>query len=301
MIHQGFKFIRGCFAVFLVTINLLIHATLTLIIGTLVWIIPENLAASLWGQRFVLLLPMSWSQCNFWILQLSTFGKWDIQGPSSSLSRNNWYMLISNHQSWLDILVLGGVFCRKIPPLKFFMKKELLWTLPIAGVCCYLLGYPFMARHTASDIRKNPALKGKDIETTQKACQKFKRLPTTIINFVEGTRFTQKKHDDQHSPFDHLLKPKTGGAAVVINEMKDCLNNILDVTINYDTDELSFFGLLCGNVRKISVHYRVLPVTSDILGNYYEDRQFRKRFQQELNNIWQQKDTLLNELDAHEH
>lgn len=299
MIHRGFNFIRGCLGLFLVIINLIVHAILTLIIGCLVWIIPENLTLSLLGQRFVLLIPMSWSQFNMWILKLSTFGKWDIQGPPT-LSRDKWYMLISNHQSWLDILVLGGVFCRKIPPLKFFMKKELLWTLPIAGVCCYLLGYPFMARHTATDIRKNPALKGKDIETTQKACKKFKRLPTTVINFVEGTRFTQKKHDDQQSPFHHLLKPKTGGAAVVINEMQDCLNGILNVTINYDTDNLSFFGLLSGNIRKITVHYEVVPITPEILGNYYEDRQFRKKFQLWINTIWQQKDKILDNT-IHDH
>ena len=299
MILRGFKFLRGCLGLFLVVINLIVHALLTLIIGCLVWLIPDTLTVSLWAQRFVLLIPTSWSQFNFWILKLSTFGKWDIQGPPT-LSRRNWYMLISNHQSWLDILVLGGVFCQKIPPLKFFMKKELLWTLPIAGVCCYLLGYPFMARHTASDIRKNPALQGQDIETTKKACEKFKRLPTTIINFVEGTRFTQKKHDDQQSPFHHLLKPKTGGAAVVINEMQDCLNGILDVTINYDTDKLSFFGLLSGDVRKITVQYDVIPITDEILGNYYVDRQFRKRFQHWLNILWQQKDTLLDELN-HDH
>ena len=295
MIRRVFNYIRGVFCLILVMLNMLVHGTLTLIFGFLVWPIPHNFPFQKYAQRGVLLIPTSWSQFNYWILQLSVFGKWDIQGDMT-LSRREWYMLISNHQSWTDILVIGAIFCRTIPPLKFFMKKELLWTLPVAGLCCYFLGYPLMQRHTRADIRKNPALKGQDVETAKKACEKFKELPTTAINFVEGTRFTAAKHSQQVSPFKHLLKPKAGGVAIVVNEMHKELSGVLNVTINYNTDDLSMFNILCGNVSRISVHYELLPVTDDILGDYYTDRQYRSRFQQWLNGIWERKDALLERL-----
>lgn len=296
IITQTFNFVRGCIATLLIITNMLVHATLTLIFGFLVWLIPHNWKLSVCGQRFVLLIPRSWSFFNFMILQMSSYGKWDIQGDVA-LSRKQWYILISNHQSWVDILILGGFFCNKIPPIKFFMKKELIWTLPIAGVCCYLLGYPMMERHTRADIRKNPALKGKDIETTKKACQKFKALPTTVINFSEGTRYTQAKSDKQGSPHKHLLKPKAAGTAIVINEMVDCLAGILNVTINYDSENISFFNILCGNFKRISLHYELLPIEPEMLGNYFEDRQYRSQFQRWLNETWERKDQLLDELD----
>ncbi|PHQ82305.1 MAG: acyltransferase [Coxiella sp. (in: Bacteria)] len=299
MITRAFNFIRGCINSFLIIINMLFHGTLTFIFGCFVWILPPHWPISKLGMRFVLLIPRSWSQFNFWILKLSTFGKWDIQGDTI-LSRKNWYVMISNHQTWIDILLLGGTFCNNTPPIKFFMKKELIWTLPVAGVCCYLLGYPMMERHTRADIRKDPSLKGKDIETTKQACKKFRYLPTTVINFLEGTRFTQAKHDKQASPYRHLLKPKAGGTAIVMNELHDCLAGVLNVTVNYDTDNLSFFNIMSGNVRKISVYYEVLPITPEILGDYYEDRQYRARLQKWLNELWERKDELLDKLKSHD-
>jgi len=47
----------------------------------------------------------------------------------------------------VDILVLEKVFNRKVPMLKFFIKKELLWTLPVAGWAAWLLDFPFMERY----------------------------------------------------------------------------------------------------------------------------------------------------------
>jgi hypothetical protein len=125
-------------------------------------------------------------------------------------------------------------------------------------------------------------------------------LPTTIINFAEGTRFTQAKHDKQESPYRNLLKPKAGGTAIVMNEMYDQLDGVLNITINYDTDNPSFFNLLCGNIRKLSVHYEVLPIEKELLGNYYEDRAYRSIIQRWFNTIWERKDNLLDKLKSHD-
>lgn len=66
--------------------------------------------------------------------------------------------------------------------------------------------FPFMRRYSQLFLLKYPHLKGKDIEITKKACQKYKDLPVSIMNFVEGTRFTPEKHKKQESPYKNLLK-----------------------------------------------------------------------------------------------
>lgn len=299
MITRGLNFIRGCVCTFLICLNMIVHAMMILLIGGICWLIMGCRGLPKTVMQIVLPFQTSWSFLNLCILKLSMLGKWDVQGDSP-IHRKHWYILISNHQSWMDIIVLSGVFCRNASPVKFFLKKELLWSLPLAGACCYLLGYPFMERHTRADIRKNPELKGKDIETTKQACNKFKMLPTTVINFAEGTRFTTKKHEQQASPYRHLLKPKAGGTAIVINELHEHLDGVLNVTINYDTDNLSFFNLLCGNIRKLSVHYELLPIEAELLGNYYEDRAYRSVIQRWFNTIWERKDNLLDKLKSHD-
>lgn len=221
--------------------------------------------------------------------------QWKIKGEGN-LDPRYWYLLISNHQTWLDILVLGYVFNRKAPLIKFFMKKELLWELPILGLSCWMLGYPFLDRHYRKNIRKHLELKGKDIETTKIACKKFKEFPATVMNFVEGTRFTAEKHKRQQSPFLHLLKPKAGSFAVVIHELQNKLSGILDVTIHY-SKPMSFWKYFSGNYANITVHYKLLPLTADLIGNYYEDREFRRYLQQWLNAAWESKSLLLDRLN----
>jgi 1-acyl-sn-glycerol-3-phosphate acyltransferase len=188
------------------------------------------------------------------------------------------------------------VFSKKIPLLKFFLKKELLWSLPIAGLACKAVGFPFMERHSREDLRKKPELRNADIESAKKACIKFKEHPCTVMNFVEGTRFSSSKKERQDSPYQHLLKPKSGGVAVVLNEMHDSLKGIVNVTIGYSNPEFSFWDFVCGRVNKIVVRYQLLPVTEDLLGDFYKDRNYRSNLQSWLNQLWQEKDQQLDKL-----
>ena len=120
----------------------------------------------------------------------------------SQLSADEWYMVTANHQSWVDILVLQKVLNRKVPFLKFFLKQELIY-VPFLGLAWWALDFPFMRRYSTAQLRKNPKLKGKDIEITRKACEKFKTKPVSITNFVEDTSFTPAKYAKQSSPFQH--------------------------------------------------------------------------------------------------
>jgi len=220
--------------------------------------------------------------------------RWDVQGVET-LQRSEWYLVLANHQSWVDILVLQRIFHRKIPFLKFFIKKELIW-FPFLGQAWWALDFPFVKRYTKSYLKKKPHLKGKDIEITRKACKKFKKIPISIMNFVEGTRFTNEKHRRQQSPYAHLLRPKAGGIAFVLGSMGKQIHKVLDVTIVYPDGVSSFWAFLCGKIQKIKVRVRSLPVSPELLGDYVNDGPFRAGLQRWLNNSWAEKNRHIEEM-----
>lgn len=236
----------------------------------------------------------SWVTINTAIQQLTIKTEFDVKGLEQ-LQRDEWYMVIANHQSWVDIMVLQRVLNGKVPFIKFFLKRELLY-IPFFGLAWWALDFPFMVRYTKKFIRKNPHLKGKDIETTKKACQKFKYKPVCVMNFVEGTRFTDEKHQRQQSPFTHLLKPKAGGTAFVLNAMGESLHKMLDVTIYYPQGAPSFFDFISGKEQKIMVRVNVMPIQPNMIGDYNNDSEYRKNIQGQMNQIWLEKDELIERL-----
>ena len=288
-----FNSLLGAFLLFLYIIHSFILGVFALIFGLLARLVPlKSWYRTL--MKTALLFSILWATTSGKFLGLRHRHRWKIEGEGN-LSPNRWYLLISNHQTWLDILVLGRVFGRKIPVIKFFMKQELLWSLPILGLSCWSLGYPFLRRHSGYEIRKKPELKGQDIKTTKKACEKFREFPTTVMNFVEGTRFTTAKQQHQSSPYLHLLKPKSGGIAIVIKELRNELSGILNVTIHY-SQPIVLWKYFRGDHSTITVHYELLSLTDDLIGEYYENRHFRRYFQKWLNSVWERKDLLLDEL-----
>jgi len=233
-------------------------------------------------------IATSWISVNSWNIRLTKDVHWHVTGVDT-LDNKSWYLVIANHQSWVDILVLQKVFNHKIPFLKFFLKKELIW-VPILGLAWWALDYPFMKRYPKSLLKKKPHLKGKDIEITRQACQKFRDKPVSIMNFLEGTRFSSSKHRQQDSPYNHLLRPKSGGIAFVLAAMGDQIQNILNVTIVYPGEKKSFWQFVCGEVTDIIVSVEVLPVNDHLKGDYFDDLSFRTEFQEHVNMLWAQKD-----------
>jgi len=250
-------------------------------------------------DRCLIAIATGWINVNVFTSRIFNRIEWDIRGVEA-LEKQEWYLVLSNHQSWMDILVLQTVFNRRIPFLKFFLKKELIW-VPFLGLAWWALDFPFMRRYTRQFLEKNPHLKGKDLESTRRACEKFKTLPISIMNFVEGTRFTPAKHTAQDSPYQHLLKPRAGGVAFVLGAMGEHLNAIIDVTIVYPQGADSFWGFISGRVKKIVVDVKTMPVTRQIVGDFFNDAPFRDRFCQWLNGLWEQKDKriqcILDQLD----
>ncbi|MDO3386935.1 acyltransferase [Gilvimarinus sp. SDUM040013] len=240
----------------------------------------------------------AWISCNNAHQRLTTGTHIDVDGPEQ-FGRRQWFMLVVNHQSWVDILVLLRVFNRRIPYFKFFMKSSLIW-FPVIGLACWALDFLFMKRHTREQIQKDPSLAGKDLATTQLQCERFSNKPVTIVSYVEGTRFTEAKHDQQQSPYRYLLIPKAGGLAFTLTAMSGRIKTLLDVTIHYPQGRPTFWQYLGGQVKKINVVVRERDVREELLGNYVSDEDYRRHFQTWVNQIWQEKDELLESLSQNE-
>lgn len=282
--------LRGLLSMLLLYINTLFWFGPLMVLAFLKLIVP----ISGWRKLFGIIingLAVTWISINNFNMSWTQKIKWDVRGLEG-LSLKEWYLVISNHQTWVDIVVLQRIFNRKIPFLKFFLKKELIW-VPFLGIAWWALDYPFMKRYSPAFLKKNPHLKGKDIEITRKACRKFKGIPVSIMNFVEGTRFTKEKHDQQKSPFMHLLKPKAGGIGFVLSTMGEQLSSIVNVTIVYPGGDTSFWHFICGRIKEIRVIIEKIPVTQDLLGDYVDDREFQNKFQNWVNDVWTEKDKLL--------
>ncbi|TRN10409.1 acyltransferase [Vibrio fluvialis] len=236
-----------------------------------------------------------WATLNARILAMSNRVEWDIQG-GEGLSKQGWYLMISNHLSWTDIVVLCCVFKDRIPMPKFFLKQQLLY-VPFVGMGCWALDMPFMRRYSREYLIRHPHKRGQDLATTRRSCKKFKFHPTTVVNYVEGTRFTQYKQRATRSPYQHLLAPKSGGIAYTLAAMGEQFSNIIDVTLAYpDNTDKPFRDMLMGRMHRIVVRIRVLPVDEQVRGDYFHYKPYKRQFQQWLTALWQRKDQQLAKL-----
>ncbi len=278
-------------------------ASLLLALNTLIWV-PLLLAVALLRlllpvtalrDRLTLLATViaeAWISCNSAWMRLTQRTQWDVQGlqDEGGLDARGWIMVTSNHQSWVDILVLQHQFNRRIPLLKFFLKQQLIW-VPFMGLAWWALEFPFMRRHSEAELKKNPELRAQDQEATRKACAKFARTPTSVMNFLEGTRFTPAKQAGQQSPYRHLLKPKAGGLAMALNAMGEKFQAILDVTIVYPSGVPTFWQFLCGRLPRVVVRVRRLPVPQHLMGaDYGGNAAVREAFGQWVQALWREKD-----------
>lgn len=288
----------------LLVASTVVFASLILVIMPLRFIMPTHgLRAAI--TALLIVLANTWCEINNRVLlPLLPRIEWDIERPPG-LSRDKWYFVLSNHQSWVDIMVLfytfSGSLRGPIPFLKYFLKQELIW-LPFLGQAMYALDYPFMKRYSKEKLEKHPELKGRDVETTRRSCEKFRDTPVSVMNFLEGTRFTPAKHDQQGSPYRHLLKPKAGGMAFTLSALGSRMHCLLDTTIVYPGGIPTFMDFASGRVRRIivRVHQREIPAEAFVL-DYESDAAFRTRFQDWTAALWSEKDAEITRLLGEKH
>lgn len=285
-------------------------ASLLLALNTLFWCWPLFALALL---KLILPLPPvqrkirvamhwiaeAWISINSFWMRLVQPIDWDVQGLEKLDLTHSW-LVTSNHQSWVDILALQYQFNRRLPLLKFFLKQELIW-VPVIGLCWWALEFPFMKRYSKAYLEKHPEKQGQDLATTRKACERYKTTPVSIFNFLEGTRFTQAKHAQQNSPFKHLLKPKAGGIAFVLDAMGEQLHGMVNVTIYYPGGRPTFWDLLSCQVTRIVMRIEIMPIPEQFIGQSYDQNmEYRAEFQSWVNQLWQAKDQQLSEIITEE-
>ncbi|MEM5787025.1 MAG: acyltransferase [Syntrophobacteraceae bacterium] len=275
--------LRGLVSLLVVVLNT-VFCSLLLYVVALLRLVPVD-SFRLLCCKVSSAIAQVWVWINKTGLDITKDIRWDVEGVEG-LDPKAWYLLVANHQSMIDIVALQSIFHRKIPPLKFFLKQELLY-VPVIGIAWWALDFPFMKR--SSSARK-------DIETTRNACEKFRTVPVTIMNFLEGTRFTLAKREEQNSPYTHLLKPRIGGLGVVLSTMGERLDSILDVTIVYPRGVPGLWKFLCSHSVEIRIRVKRIPLTSDLLGDYISDRAYRGRFKDWIHGLWDEKDKLIGTL-----
>jgi 1-acyl-sn-glycerol-3-phosphate acyltransferase len=251
----------GGLAFFLVVVNTLFWCFFLLSIAVLKLLVPIESFKRL-CTKWIIAIGECWIFCNgLWIKFLHK-PQWSVTG-FDSLNQSDWYLAMANHQSWADIFVLQGITNRKVPMLKFFMKDVLIW-VPVIGLAWWALDMPFLKRYTEEQIKKDPSLRGKDVIEMKKSFGRFARYPVSIFSFSEGTRFTEAKRASQASPYDQLLRPKSGGIGLTLSTMP-YIKKVLDFTIKYNSKHRTFWDFLCGRMSNVEIQVKIIDVPENLL------------------------------------
>jgi len=250
------------------------------------------------GMRHILAgLAEIWISINNALFSLYKKPRWDIEIPAN-LDRQGCYLVSSNHQSWVDVLVMQRCFNRHLPFFRFFIKSQMFW-VPFLGVAWWALDMPFVRRHSKDKLARQPGLKGQDLENARKACEKFRTIPVAMTNFPEGTRFSVEKRDSRKSPYENLLQPRIGGLGQVLYALANELDALIDVTIIYPQTRTTgqaptFWQLLTGEIQEIIVRTERREIPPELLGrNFRTDREFRDELEAWVSRIWREKDQLI--------
>lgn len=277
--------------------NLILFGLVTLAAG-IVFLLPFFLFKLLlypfgladYGTRAMEVLQQKWGRVHKFLIEILCGVKVKYHGPQ--LSPDRWYILISNHQSWVDILLLHTIFDRA-PPFKFFVKQQTIW-IPIIGIACWAMGFPFMRRYSKEAQLQHPEKKGLDVKTTQEKCQAFLKRPTALINFVEGTRATVKKRALDGGGYQHLLTPKSGGVGFALAVMHQEVKEIIDLTIIYKNNHSTMWDLCTGNMAAVKIEACAYPANVlDGRGLMQQNPEAIKQLKTWLDERWKEKDKRL--------
>jgi len=234
----------------------------------------------------------SYARVNRFVFRLFGLTRIEVDWiDADQLRKDDWYMVISNHQSWTDIVILQVVLLDRIPPIKFFTKAQLIW-IPLLGLAMWLLGFPYVKRLSRAQIESNPELLELDRRATLASCEGFRNQPSTVLNFLEGTRFTPEKHAAQQARYRTLLNPKSGGFAYVVTALERELHQVLDVTISYPHGVPTFWEFMQGRCPEVRLRIERIELPEPIcLAATLEAK--RPLLQHWIDDLWQQKDQRL--------
>ncbi len=288
--------VRGVVTFVLLALNAAFFGLVIFLLGLVKLLWP----AGWWRRKCVLVgawFGERWVICSDLICGALLPTRFDVRGMPGSLRRDGRYLIISNHLSATDVIVLFSVFGRKTPFIRFFLKRILIW-IPLVGQGCWALEFPFMRRYSREFLERHPEKRGDDLETTRRACRHYRKIPVTVLDFAEGTRFTREKQADQASPYRHLLRPRFGGIAHVFASMGEHLDGMLDVTLAFPgVRDVTLWRFLCGRLPTVVVVVREIPLNPEFFDeSVTRPGESREHFKSWLAGEWEAKDRLLDEL-----
>lgn len=287
---------RGLLTILLVWLNTMLWGTAVVLVGIVKFAVQMTAPRSRLRTRVILLgvwLGERWVGWNNAIFEMLLPTEFDVSGIDGDLDPQSRYLIISNHVSWVDIFALFRAFHRHVAFMRFFLKHQLIW-FPIVGQACWALEFPFMHRYTPEYLARYPEKRGKDLETTRRAAQRYRHMPVTILNFVEGTRFTREKQADQDSPYRNLLRPRVGGIAFVLASLGDQLDGVFDVAIIYPHDDVTMWEFVNGKLPRIQVRAHRIDVPAEFMSAAVtQNGPERERLKEWLGGVWAAKDALI--------
>lgn len=284
--------LKGVAALFALCVSTVVLTLVIVLLGVLKLIL-RGAAAQDRTRRWLAAVAEFWISLNNFALSLYGGTEWDVRLPEG-LDRNGCYVVVCNHQSWADIPVLQRCFNRRIPFLRFFLKNQLIW-VPFLGLAWWALDFPFMKRAATRSPGARKSAPQRDLEQARLACEKFSRIPVSMMSFAEGTRFRASKRRPD-SPYQNLLPPRSGGIGQVLYALAEPLDGMVDVTIVYQRRDgaeaaPTLWDLVSGKVRRIRVRATLREIPARLRGrDARSDDAFRRDLKDWLAGLWAEKD-----------
>ncbi|HQZ32403.1 MAG TPA: 1-acyl-sn-glycerol-3-phosphate acyltransferase, partial [Arenimonas sp.] len=113
--------LRAALAAVLVGASTLLHVPVLLVVAIAKALLPVP-SLRPWLDRALMAIAESWIGVNSRLIDAFTHSRFVVEGLES-LRYGGHYLVLANHQSWVDIPVLQKVFNRRIPLLRFFLKR----------------------------------------------------------------------------------------------------------------------------------------------------------------------------------
>jgi len=269
--------VKSAASLLFITANLLFWAGPLFVLGLVKLFVPGLRDGS---ERAMAAIYRVAVRVDDWWLRAVIGIRWS--PPDLGLDPERSYLVLSNHVSWSDILLIQSVIVGEGPLLKFLVKRELVW-IPILGLIFWAFDFPVLRRRSRSggddDERRR-----RDLEALVEASRAVLQHPAAIVNFAEGTRWTEAKRVASKSPYRHLLSPRVGGFRTLIEALGPEVDALIDLTLVYPRN-ISFWAFLAGRAPKIGIvasklDARSVPTT-------------RKEASEWLAERWSQKDATI--------
>lgn len=271
----------GAISALVITVNSICVTTPLFVLGLVRLLVPVHRFRCWWAYPMDKVIDI-WVSVFRWLIRRFNLIDIKTEFPADFGDRDAWRVIICNHQSWVDIVILQASFRDVAPVLKFFTKKELIW-VPFIGLAMWFLGFPYVYRQSRSSNSLSAARRETNVAVLKRASARFLEKPVAVINFVEGTRFSPEKRDSRASPYRNLLAPRRGGLNQTLVALEDHVDTVLNATIRYTGAVPDFWDLLCGRTDGVELIVEEIPKPSS-------DRQAMSAW---LNDVWLAKDRLL--------